>query len=126
MLNTITIHGRLTKAPELRQTQTGKTVCSFTVAVDRASRDETDFFTCVAWERRAEFVSRYFGRGQEILVSGAMQSRNWEDKDGNKRTVWEILVDRTDFCGPRAAHTSDGVERRPIMVDEEDDGSLPF
>lgn len=102
MLNHITIMGRLTRDPELRYTKSQVPVASFTVAVDRdrslpdGSR-ETDFIDCVGWRQTGEFVSKYFQKGGMIVVDGRLQSRKWEDRDGNKRTVWEINVDRAYF-----------------------------
>ena len=102
-MNSITIKGRLTKDPELRNTQSGTAVCTVNVAVDRPySKDkETDFFTVVFWRQTAEFVSKYFSKGQEILVQGEMQSRKYEDKEGNNRIAWEIKADRVEFCGSK-------------------------
>ena len=102
-MNSIIIKGRLTKDPELRYTQSDTAVCTVNVAVDRPySKDkETDFFTVVFWRQTAEFVSKYFSKGQEILVQGEMQSRKYEDKEGNNRIAWEIKADRVEFCGSK-------------------------
>ena len=103
MLNHITIMGRLTRDPELRRTGTGVAVASFTVAVDRdfGGRDggekETDFIDCVAWRQTGEFVSKYFTKGRMIVVSGRLQIRNWNDKDGNKRRTAEVVADNCYF-----------------------------
>jgi len=103
MLNHITIMGRLTRDPELRSTQSGVSVASFTVAVDRdfGGRDggekQTDFIDCVAWRQTGEFVSKYFRRGSMIVVSGRLQSRKWQDRDGNNRTNWEVNADNVYF-----------------------------
>ena len=103
MLNHITIMGRLTRDPELRRTGTGIAVASFTVAVDRdfSGRDggekETDFIDCVAWRQTGEFVSKYFTKGSMIVVSGRLQIRNWNDKDGNKRRSAEVVADNVYF-----------------------------
>lgn len=105
MLNCAIIMGRLTADPELRTTQSGISVTSFTVAVDRAykSGDErqTDFINVVAWRSTADFVSRYFRKGQMIAVQGSIQVRNYEDKNGNKRTAVEIVADNVSFCGSK-------------------------
>lgn len=90
MLNKIVLMGRLTRDPELRQTQSGNSVVSFTLACDRdfaaqGAEKETDFVDIVAWRGTAEFVSKYFSKGRMAVVSGRLQIRNWEDKDGNKR-----------------------------------------
>ena len=103
MLNHITIMGRLTRDPELRRTGSGVAVASFTVAVDRdfGGRDggekETDFIDCVAWRQTGEFVSKYFTKGRMIVVSGRLQIRNWNDKDGNKRRTAEVVADNCYF-----------------------------
>ncbi|MBP3673965.1 MAG: single-stranded DNA-binding protein [Oscillospiraceae bacterium] len=103
MLNHIVIMGRLTRDPELRRTGSGIAVASFTVAVDRdfAPKDggdrETDFIDCVAWRQTGEFVSKYFTKGSMAVVSGRLQIRNWNDKDGNKRRTAEIVADNVYF-----------------------------
>ena len=103
MLNHIVIMGRLTRDPELRRTGTGIAVASFTVAVDRdfGGRDggerETDFIDCVAWRQTGEFVSKYITKGSMIVVSGRLQIRNWNDKDGNKRRSAEVVADNVYF-----------------------------
>ena len=103
MLNHITIMGRLVRDPELRRTGSGIAVTSFTVAVDRdfGGRDggekETDFIDCVAWRQTGEFVSKYFTKGSIIVVSGRLQIRNWNDKDGNKRRSAEVVADNVYF-----------------------------
>ena len=103
MLNHITIMGRLTRDPELRRTGTGTAVASFTVAVDRdfgnreSGERETDFIDCVAWRTTGEFVSKYFTKGSMIVVSGRLQIRNWNDKDGNKRRTAEVVADNVYF-----------------------------
>ena len=103
MLNHIVIMGRLTRDPELRRTGSGIAVASFTVAVDRdfGGRDggerETDFIDCVAWRQTGEFVSKYFTKGSMIVVSGRLQIRNWNDKDGNKRRTAEVVADNVYF-----------------------------
>ena len=103
MLNHITIMGRLVRDPELRRTGSGIAVASFTVAVDRdfGGRDggerETDFIDCVAWRQTGEFVSKYFTKGRMIVVSGRLQIRSWNDKDGNKRRTAEVVADNCYF-----------------------------
>lgn len=97
-LNHIVAMGRLTRDPELRYTQSGKPVASFSIAVDRDyQKDATDFISCVAWGKTGEFVQKYFFKGKMIVVSGSLQSRNWEDRDGNKRTSWEINAQNVYF-----------------------------
>ena len=110
MLNHITIHGRLTQTPELKTTQSGVSVCNFTVAVDGSYKNgeekQTDFFTVVCWRGLADMVSKYFAKGKEILVSGEMQSRKWQDNEGNNRIFWEILANSIDFCGNKEGTTN--------------------
>ena len=107
MLNHIVIMGRMVRDPELRSTQSGTSVCGFTVACDRdfKSKDskekETDFIDCVAWRSTAEFVSKYFTKGRMMAVSGRLQLRDWTDKDGNKRRSAEIQVENAYFADSR-------------------------
>lgn len=107
MLNSAIIMGRLTADPELRTTASGLSVTSFSVAVDRrfqrqGEEKQTDFINVVAWRQTAEFVSRYFHKGSMIAVQGSIQTRNYEDKNGNKRTAVEIVADNVSFCGSKA------------------------
>lgn len=101
MLNHVSIMGRLTKDPELRRTGSGVAVTSFTVAVDRDfvsnGQKETDFLDCVAWRGTGEFVERNFFKGKMIIVDGRLQTRSWNDKDGNKRKTVEIVADNVYF-----------------------------
>ena len=103
MLNHITIMGRLTRDPELRRTGSGIAVASFTLAVDRDfgknenGEKETDFIDCVAWRQTGEFVSKYFTKGRMAVVSGRLQIRSWNDKDGNKRRTAEVVADNVYF-----------------------------
>ena len=106
MLNRIVIMGRLTRDPELRRTQSGTPVTSVRLAVDRdfKSQDGTkqaDFFDVVAWRQTAEFVSKYFTKGRMAIVEGRLQSRDWQDRDGNKRTSVEIVADNFYFGDSR-------------------------
>lgn len=105
MLNVVVIMGRLTADPELRTTQSGISVTSFSVAVNRNySKDgnnQTDFINCVAWRNNAEFISKYFAKGQMIAIKGSLQQNNYTDKDGNKRTSYDVVVDTADFCGSK-------------------------
>lgn len=107
MLNHIVIMGRLTRDPELRRTGSGLAVAGFTVAVDRdftnkdSGERETDFIDCVAWRSTGEFVSKYFSKGSMAVVSGRLQIRPWEDKNGNKRRTAEIVADNVYFGGSK-------------------------
>lgn len=103
MLNKIFIMGRLTRDPELRRTQTGTPVASFSLAVDRDFKDKstgertTDFIDVVAWRQTAEFVSRYFTKGRMAVVEGRLQIRDWTDKEGGKRRSAEVIADNIYF-----------------------------
>lgn len=101
MINRVTLHGRLTDTPELRHTAGDRAVCSFDIANDVGFGDKkvTHFFSCVAWGSMAEFLCKHFTKGQEIIVSGQLQTRQWFDRDGRKREVVEVLVRDADFCG---------------------------
>jgi len=123
MLNKVILMGRLVRNPELRQTQNGTAVCSFTLAVDRRAKEKvTDFINVVAWQKTAEFVSKYFAKGRMIAVIGSIQSRNYTDRDGNKRTVVEVVAEEVSFTGePRQAAPAVPYED----LDEPDD-DLPF
>ena len=104
MLNRIILMGRLVADPELRQTQSGVSVASFRIAVDRnyQSKDtgerQADFISCVAWRQTGEFISRYFQKGRMIALEGSLQTRNYEDKTGAKRTAYEVIVDQAYFA----------------------------
>lgn len=113
MLNHIDIMGRLTRDPELRRTGSGIAVANFTVAVDRdfSGQDgskETDYLDCVAWRQTGEFVSKFFRKGNMIVVSGRLEIRNWTDKDGNKRKTAEINVQNAYFGESKKSSESNG------------------
>ena len=98
MLNSIIAQGRLVDEPVLRTTQNQTSVATFTIACSRDyDREQTDFIKCVAWRGTGEFVSKYFHKGQMAVVSGRLQSRGWTDRDGKKRTEWEIQCDNVYF-----------------------------
>ena len=107
MLNSIVLMGRLVADPELRTTSSNISVVSFCIAVERNFADKstgqraTDFIDIVAWRQTAEFVSRYFRKGQLVAVQGSLQSRKWQDKDGNNRTSWEVQADQVFFAEPK-------------------------
>ena len=147
MLNHITIMGRLVKDPELRRTQSGVAVCSFTVAVDRdfqsreAAEKQTDFIDVVAWRQTAEFVSKYFTKGRMIVVDGSLQSRKWQDKTGQNRVSWEVLANNIYFGDSKRDGMSGGDYSAPAygapadsysapspggFAEIEEDGELPF
>ena len=107
MLNCVTLMGRLTADPEVRTTTTGKSVCTFSIAVDRSfaragEQRQTDFINIVAWENTATFISRYFAKGSMIAIQGSIQTRSYEDKNGNKRTAFEVIAREVSFCGSKS------------------------
>ena len=100
----------MSKAPDVKQTTTGKNVCSFTVAVNRRFKDAqgnavTDFFTVVAWGKLAELCARYLDKGSKVFVSGELRNRSYEAKDGSKRTVTEIIANEVEFLSPKTDST---------------------
>ena len=138
MLNHITAAGRLTKDPELRRTQNGVAVASFTIACDRDIKDasgnkQTDFIDCVAWRNTAEFVDKYFTRGRMVIVSGRLQMREWADKNGNKRRNAEILAENVYFADSKRSventernETKEAAQNVDFDQVEIDDDDLPF
>lgn len=161
MLNHITIMGRMTRDPELRRTGSGVAVASFCLAVDRyhnpkdGGEKEVDFIDCVAWRGAGEFVSKYFSKGSMAIVSGRLQIRNWNDKDGNKRRSAEVVADSVYFGETRkssegnstyqsqngsqsfsnpyaetealiARYQSQGAQQSEFAMLEGDDAQLPF
>lgn len=122
MLNRIDLLGRLTADPELRMTSGDVAVSTFTLAVERDYKSqngqrEADFITITCWRGTAEFVSRNFSKGQMMAVTGRLQNRQYTDKDGNKRTVSEIIADNVYFAGPRPDAK---------FTDETDEEEIPF
>lgn len=112
MLNHIVLMGRLTRDPELRHTQSGTAVCSFSIAVDRDFKSddgkrETDFIDVVAWRATGEFVSKYFTKGRMAVVDGRLQIRDWTDKEGTKRRTAEVIADNVYF-GDSKTETKNG------------------
>lgn len=113
MINNVVLMGRLVATPELRNTTTGIAVLSFTIAVDRSfqkagEQRQADFIDCVAWRNSAEFISKYFQKGSMIAITGSIQTRNYEDKNGNKRKATEIVVDQASFCGSKSESGTNG------------------
>ena len=113
MINNVVLMGRLVATPELRNTQNGIAVTTFTLAVERSfaragEQRQADFINCVAWRNSAEFISRYFQKGSMLAITGSLQTRNYEDKNGNKRTATEVVVDQASFCGSKAETGTSG------------------
>lgn len=130
MLNQVVLMGRLVANPTLRYTQNQTPVASFTIAVDRdyqtgGSERQTDFVECAAWRHTAEFVNKYFTKGQMIVVSGSLQSRKWQDKAGNNRVSWEVVADSVHFCGDKKSETMN-VSAADFEDLDDDEGEIPF
>lgn len=145
MLNQITLMGRLTRDPELRRTNSGVAVVSFSIACERDIADkssgqrETDFIDCTAWRSTGEFISKYFTKGRMIVVSGRLQIRNWTDKEGGKRRSAEVVVNNAYFgdsksgdSSPAPVNAAPGGYLMPsspasdFALLEDDDAQLPF
>lgn len=129
--------GRFTADPELKQTQSGISVCSFTLAIDRpGTRDKTDFINFVAWRQTAEFICKYFRKGQNIGVTGYLTSRQYEDKLGNRRTAFEVVTDRAEFVESKKSSDGWNVSAEPPAYQPQqlqqgfeeiaEEGDLPF
>ena len=113
MLNVVAIMGRLAADPQLRQTTTGKNVASFRIACDRGRRDangqsQADWLDVVAWDRTAEFVCKYFQKGSLIAIDGRLQSRQYQDKNGNNRTAVEVVANNVNFAGSKSNGSNQG------------------
>lgn len=112
MFNRIILMGRLTKDPELKTTQSGVTMCRFSIAVDRAyskgQEKQTDFFDITAWRQTAEFVSKYFSKGKCILIEGKLQNNNYTDQNGVKQYRNAIIADNVAFCGDKSGNQQNG------------------
>lgn len=137
-MNSVILMGRLTADPELKHTNNDTAVTSFSIAVDRPmSKEKTaDFINITAWRKTAEFIAKYFRKGSMIAIQGSLQTRRYEDKDGNKRTIYEVVANNVEFCGGknengntsagRSSATNkpvdEGVDSNPV----ESDDDLPF
>lgn len=128
MVNRTILQGRLCAEPELRHTQSGTAVCSFRVAwSEKYNEAETKLFlTCTAWRGTGEMVAKYFRKGQEIVVEGRLSTRDWEDKEGDKRQSIELTVDRVHFCGPKQGRDDNAPPAQEYAELDDDDGELPF
>lgn len=132
-LNKTILLGRITNELELKQTPNGVSVLSFTVAVDRNTKEkQTDFISCVAWRQTAEFISKYFGKGRMIALEGQLRSRTYDDKNGVKHYVTEVYVDGASFTGEsknaEATHTNpaDSIGNPADYEDVLSDDGVPF
>ena len=131
MLNKCFLLGRMTKDPEIRRTNGGTAVTSFTLAVDRDFKTngekETDFIDVVAWRNTAEFVSKYFSKGRMAIVEGRLQIRDWTDKNGNKRRTAEIVADNVYFGDSKRENKEEPEYKQADLAEiSEEDGKLPF
>lgn len=140
MLNVVAIMGRMVKDPELKTTNSGKSVCSFRIANDSGYKDasgqsQTNWLDVTAWGKTAEFVCKYFPKGAPIAIEGRLQSRNYQDKSGNNRNAVEVVVNNVSFAGNKEPAQSQNVANRavsaPVAANNEyepieDDGDLPF
>lgn len=119
MFNRIILMGRLTKDPELKTTQSGITLCRFSIAVDRAyskgQEKQTDFFDITAWRQTAEFVSKYFSKGKCILIEGKLQNNNYTDQNGVKQYRNAIIADNVAFCGDKSGGQQNGQQAPPAQ-----------
>ena len=127
MLNHLTIMGRLTADPELRRTTTGKAVCSFTIACDKPGKDSgASFIPCVAWEKNGEFINQYFAKGSAIVLEGRIESRQYETKDGQKRSVVALVVSQAHFCGKKEESAPKNDTAGSFAPLDKPDFNLPF
>lgn len=122
MLNLIELQGRLTKDVELRYTSSEIPIASFTLAVERDyifnGEKATDFINCVAWNKKAEFVSRYFAKGNMMLLTGSLQARKYVDRDGNNRTVYEVNASDIHFCESKKSDAPAVSDLQPVPVSD--------
>ena len=120
MINNVTLIGRLCTDVEIRTTNTGKSVANFRIAVDRTyskgNSKEADFITICAWEQTADFISKYFSKGSMIALRGEIQTRNYEDKNGNKRTAFEVIAREVSFCGSKAETGTGNYNPAPVSA----------
>ena len=133
MLNQIFIMGRLARDPEVRHTQSGVTVCSFTLAVDRDIKDKrtgerkTDWIPVTAWRGTAELISRYLHKGDSIVVVGRLEIQEWTDKQGNKRTTPNVSAENVYFTGGRRQETAQSYQQQSFQdLPDDDQTELPF
>lgn len=131
-MNKVILIGRLTADPDIRHTQSGKCVASYRLAMDRAFKSdgqpEADFINCVAWGKSGEFCQKYLHKGMKIAVEGRIQTRTYDDKDGRKVYVTEVIVEHHEFCEGKKQTDSGGYAEPAQNFTEidEDDGDLPF
>lgn len=132
-MNNIVLAGRLTKAPELKVTNSGVDVLPFTMAVNRAyakSNDEVtaDFIPCIAWRKTATFISKYFNKGDGIVIKGRLETRKWVDNNGNNRVAYEVIVENTEFPQGKSKNNTTATNTQIPSIEENlpVDDDLPF
>lgn len=142
-MNRIHLIGNLTHTPKLTETASRISVCKFSIAVGRTYADQngekqTDFFNCVAWRTQAENIARYCVKGNKVAVIGSMQSRSYEDRQGAKKTAWEVQVSEIEFLTPHASQESENepsrgntrgetkTKQKPVLTALDDDDDIPF
>ena len=124
MLNNITLQGRLTRSPEMKATASGISCATFTLACEQDYKNpngerDTDFFDVVAWRNTADFVQRYFGKGQLAVVKGRLQTRQWTAEDGSKRKAVQIVAENVYFCGrENSGQATEQAAEEPAAVEE--------
>lgn len=142
MINNVTLMGRLTAAPELKTTRSGTSATAFCIAVDRRfqqkdAEKQTDFINCVAWRNTAEFITKYFSKGDMIAVTGEIQTRKYQDRNGNNRVAVEVVIDNASFCGGKNGgadqNSNDNFDANDLVnrlsekyIDGNGDDELPF
>lgn len=137
--NKAILGGRLTSDPEVKTTQSGTPVCSFSIAVNRRGakdgQQQSDFITCVAWKERAELIGKYFRKGSSICIVGELQTRKWQDNNGNNRSATEVIVNEVCFVDSKSDNQSASKtympdvyknEPKPSFTDMDDDSDTPF
>jgi single-strand DNA-binding protein len=124
-MNTFIGMGRLTRDPEIKVTQSGTSVATFTLAIDRKYKDKsgekkTDFINCTSWRNTAEFIGKYARKGTKLIVTGEIQTRTYDDKDGKKVYVTEVVVESVEFAESKRD------EEKQVVIEADDDTTLPF
>ena len=124
-MNTFIGMGRLTRDPEIKVTQSGTSVATFTLAIDRKYKDKsgekkTDFINCTSWRNTAEFIGKYAKKGTKLIVSGEIQTRTYDDKDGKKVYVTEVVVESVEFAESKRD------EEKQVVIEDDDECTLPF
>lgn len=127
-MNKVFLIGNLTRDPEVAETASGVTVCKFSIAVNRQYKDDkgdyvTDFFNIVAWRTLGENCGRHLAKGKKVAIVGSLQNRSYEDKDGIKRNITEIVASDVEFLTPK---TQDGTKAESRLIPADEDDGLPF